>query len=227
MKRMWIIPLFLVTAIMGFAQTTHYDVALTADSTGVVITGFTGSATTVNVPANLEGLPVKAIGKGAFGNKNIRIITIPRGVTVIESEAFAGTRTLATVNLPDTLQKIGDRAFSSTGLTSVKIPENCINIGEGAFENCRTIRAVQFPNDLLVIPAAMFLGCDAITKVDFPIALREMKSRAFADCKMLAVLNFPPLVTSVVFASDVFIGCPKINMGAQVTLKKLGYEGSF
>ena len=227
MKRMLFVSVLLAVSILGFAQTAHFDVALTADSTGVVITGFSGTATTVTVPGNLEGLPVKAIGKGAFSGKSIRSITIPRGITVIESEAFAGTRTLATVNLPDTLQKIGDRAFSSTGLTSVKIPENCLAIGEGAFENCRTLRAVQLPDDLQVIPASMFLGCEAILKIDFPVSIREIKSKAFADCKVLAALNFPPSVTAITFASDVFIGCPKINLGTQVALKKMGYEGGF
>jgi hypothetical protein len=215
-------------AITAFSQTTNYSVALTADNTGVVITGFSGTANTITIPDRLEGLPVKVIGKGAFSNQsNLKAVTIPRSITIIEDEAFKGTRTLTNITFPDTLQKIGAYALDSTSLASVNIPNSCIDIGEGAFNNCQRLITVNLPGDLQVINANVFMGCQAINTINFPANIKKIDSKAFADCRVLATLNFPSSISKVEFASDVFVGCPRINLGNQAALKNLGYAGSF
>jgi hypothetical protein len=51
-----------------FAQTENdFEVTLTADSEGVVITKYTGrAAATVTIPATIQDMPVREIGAYAF-----------------------------------------------------------------------------------------------------------------------------------------------------------------
>ena len=229
MKKSFILLFVLLMTGTIFAQSgASFSVALNDDSTGVVITAYNGSGAEVAIPLSLEGLPVKGIGKDAFRNKTtITKLVIPRGVTEIGSGAFQGCRNMATVTLPDTLKKIGSRAFDSCGLSTVSIPAGCTDIGEGAFANCTSLKTMVLPRDLASIPPNMFLGCEALNPVTMPAAIKSIGSKAFADCKALATFNVPASVELIEFADDVFSGCGKLNLGAQVALKKLGYNGSF
>lgn len=228
-KKLLFSVLFLALAVLSFAQSAgNYSVALNDDSTGVVITAYNGSGSEVAIPLSLEGLPVKAIGKEAFRNKTtITKLIIPRGVTEIGDGAFQGCRNMVSVTLPDTLKKIGARAFDSSGLTTVSIPAGCTDLGEGIFANCTGLKTMVLPRDIANIPANMFLGCEALNPVTIPGTIKSIGSKAFADCKALATFNVPASVELIEFASDVFNGCSKLNLGAQVALKKLGYNGTF
>ena len=228
-KKLYFIVFIFVISFSAFAQSGgNYSVALNDDSTGVVITAYNGTASEVAIPVTLEGLPVKVIGKEAFRNKTtITKLVIPRGVVEIGEGAFSGCRNIATVTLPDTLKKIGAHAFDSCSLTTVSIPTGCTDLGEGVFTNCTSLKTMVLPRDLAHIPANMFLGCEALNPVTMPATIKSIGSKAFADCKALATFNVPAAVELIEFAGDVFEGCPKLNLGTQVALKKLGYNGNF
>ena len=219
----------LILAIGAYAQSSGvFTVALNDDSTGVVITGYNGNAAQLGIPSSLEGMPVKGIGSGAFkGKTTITSLVIPKGVTEIGKEAFQGCRNMEKVTLPDTLQKIGSRAFDSTGLTTVSIPTGCTDIGEGTFSNCTRLKTMVLPKDLARIPANMFSNCEALNPVTLPDTVKAIGSKAFAGCIAITTFNVPASTELIDFAADVFQGCTKINLGTQVALKKLGYNGSF
>lgn len=59
---------------------------------------------------------------------------LPSSLQIIEDEAFAGTA-LTQVDLPDTLQSIGERAFADIPtLRTIVIPGKTTQIAKGAFE---------------------------------------------------------------------------------------------
>ena len=66
----------------------------------------------VVVPSKLGGLPVAAIGEGAFGwHSDITEVTIPHGVRSIVTRAFAGCSMLMAVTIPASVTNIGQDAF--------------------------------------------------------------------------------------------------------------------
>jgi hypothetical protein len=77
----------------------------------VVITGYNGTSKQIHIPDQIDGLPVMAIGEGAFR-----------------------ARGLESVTFPSTLVSIGDYAFYGNNLSSISIPLTVINIGVGAFD---------------------------------------------------------------------------------------------
>lgn len=72
----------------------------------------------------------------------IRRAVIAEGVTSIGSASFQYCRALQQVQLPDSLQAIGDCAFQDTALTEICIPKNVEVIGDSAFADCANLVSV-------------------------------------------------------------------------------------
>ncbi len=77
------------------------------------ITGYTGSHTTVHVPAELEGYTVAAIDDSAFQNSSIKAVVLPATVTTVGWFAFSGCFELELVTLPASVTKINYGAFDN------------------------------------------------------------------------------------------------------------------
>jgi hypothetical protein len=91
---------------------------------GIFITRYTGSATLVEIPAQINGRPVVYIWPGAFNNRwRLTSVTIPNSVTVIGMLAFRGCSGLTSVTISSSVRYIHAEAFlGCSGLTSVTIP---------------------------------------------------------------------------------------------------------
>ncbi len=86
-------------------------------------------------------------------------ITIPDGITSIDSSAFAERRSITSVTLPDSVTSIGDSAFSDCrSLTSIIIPDGVITIGERAFYYCNLLTSVIIPDSIRSIGDNAFSG---------------------------------------------------------------------
>jgi len=118
------------------ASISDFVYILQADGTAV-ITGYTGDSGIINVPSQIDGHTVTAIGKDAFRewmNRRISQVTIPNTVKRIEDRAFYYCSKLETVTLSEGLEYIGDHAFSLTNLKELKIPDSVTHIGKRVCE---------------------------------------------------------------------------------------------
>lgn len=76
---------------------------------------------------------VNAIGDGAFKNKKLTSIVIPRSVQSIGHYAFCGCKKLTSIEIPPSVNTIGDYAFKDCrNLTAIEIPPSIKRIGKGA-----------------------------------------------------------------------------------------------
>ena len=72
-------------------------------------------------------------------------VTIPRGVTSIETSTFEDCTALTSVTIPDCVTSIGSSAFfECSSLTSVTIPESVTSIGFSAFGSCDKLKDVYY-----------------------------------------------------------------------------------
>lgn len=115
---------------------------------GVSITKYTGSDTEVVIPSTIDGKDVKTIGRAAFaGSKTLVSVVIPDGVTEIGSYAFSACSKLNSVTMPDSLAEIGGYAFNEcTNLVGIGIPSSVTTIGYYAFYDCSRLRNVELPS---------------------------------------------------------------------------------
>ncbi|WP_105567558.1 CapA family protein [Microbacterium halophytorum] len=113
----------------------------------------------------------------ALGADGAKLVSVDRDLTKLEIPA-------AVEGLPVTTIGKGALAGSSS-LTSVLVPETVTLIGSEAFANCTSLREIELPSDLQVINAETFAGCTTLERVFLPYDLQRIASRAFADCSSL------------------------------------------
>jgi len=100
----------------------------------------------VNIPSEIGGVGVVAMGGYAFSSNQLTSVTIPNSVTSIGGGAFQGNQ-LTSVTIPNSVTSIGGGAFSSNQLTSVTIPNSVTSIGGGAF-HFNQLGSVSLPSHL-------------------------------------------------------------------------------
>ena len=188
-----------------------YQYKLREDGTAE-ITYYTGSDAEVTVPEKLGGravtvvgdyaffrngtvvsvkLPdtVKEIGRSAF-SCSVETVDIPESIETIGERAFAYCAKLSAVTLPDGLKAIGNAAFLYSGLTEAVIPDSVESIGSSAFEGCQDLSSLKLPQGLTEIQPWTFEGT-ALTSVEIPESVTSIGGFAFGYCNELADVKLP------------------------------------
>lgn len=79
---------------------------------GAAVTGYAGREDIISVPAELGGLPVRAVRAGAFAGARCGAVILPDTVRVVENGAFDGCA-LSELTLFDSVRTISDYSFSN------------------------------------------------------------------------------------------------------------------
>ena len=116
---------------------------------------------------------VKSIGNFAFYKTALTSVTLPEGLETIGDAAFAYTLLSGDLNLPKSLNKLGQNAFCSTNISEVNLNEGMILRG-CAFDNCDSLIEVTIPSNIDFYqtytsnagrPNCGFAHCDSLEKV--------------------------------------------------------------
>lgn len=98
---------------------------------------------------------------------------VAAGCRAIAKKGFSNFECLQQVGLPDSLESIGDYAFSRTGIASFCAPKGLRAIGERAFFACASLAHVVLDADIEVIGAHAFSDT-AIDKLRLPATVVEL-----------------------------------------------------
>ena len=183
------------------------DLTYTVSNGEVTITDCSTSATSVTIPAEIDGYSVSVIGDDSFYNcTELTSIEIPDSVTIIGTGVFEDCISLINVEIPDSVTTIGNCAFREcTGLTSIKIPESVTSISSGAFYMCSGLTSVEIPDGITTINSGAFASCDGLTSIEIPDSIKTIGEAAFYDCNELTEVIIGGNVTS--WGADVFDYC--------------------
>ena len=118
---------------------------------------------------------------------------VPATCLAIEAKAFAYNSMLESIELPDGLEEIGDRAFAATRLSTVAIPATVRTIGTEAFARNPSLRSVELAEGLLEIGEGAFKGCDALERLAVPASVRYLGNDFFRLASMKAASDVPPV----------------------------------
>ena len=145
---------------------------------------------------------------------NVKTVTFADGTKKIPDYALSHTwsmlgNSITEVNLPDSLQSVGDYAFY--GCSSVKVfdlPDSITTIGNYAFAGCSGAKTIDLPEELLHIGRYAFQGCTGVDFAIIPDKVRDIGDYAFQDCTALDSVKLNEGL--LILGSGVFYNCPKL-----------------
>lgn len=148
--------------------------------------------------------------------------------------------------IPSYVTEIAYRAFSSTKIKKVIIPDSVCEIGEYAFASCDSLKSVKLPKNCTRIVSGMFNGCKNLINIDGIENVTEIGDRGLYDCvKLLArfkvpasvkqlgnsslsasrsVIEFQSLVPPRIVNPDNKNGAPTFDPGAIIYVPDIAYK---
>ena len=191
-------------------------------SLGYVLTGYTGTETDVTVPALCSGLPVVAIGEGAFAGSAVTSLTLPDSIVSIGEGAFAGCTSLTGIAGGKYVSEIALGAFDGcTALEYVTEDGACyLNETCGVLIGV-TAEAGTTQNDLLTftvparttaLAAGAFEGNTALEAVRFAdgCSVTVLPASVFAGCTALTSVDCTAIPLTQV-GESAFAGCTALT----------------
>ncbi len=180
----------------------------------------------VTVPSALDGYPVVSVGGGTlstgvvYDSKTaVTAVTLPAGVTKIESYAFRGCAVLAAVNIPGGVTSIGNNAFENcTALAEVTIPDSVTTIGSSAFNSCDALITFTIPDSVTSIGTHAFAFCSGLQSITISTGVTQISANAFTTCGALTSITIPDSVTKIEnYAFHLCGSLPSITIPNSVT----------
>ena len=207
------VPLTGLTAFAAEVTSGDFAYAVLSEAEKTCeITDYTGSATEIVIPSELDGYTVTSIGNYAFSSCNsLTSITIPDSVTSIRDSAFYSCDLLTSITVGN-----GNLNYSSengvlfnkdkTELiqypagktdTAYTIPSSVTRIGDYAFSSCNSLTSITIPDSVTSIGDSAFYSCDSLTSIVIPDSVTSMGDSAFSDCDALTSVIIPKSVTTI------------------------------
>lgn len=182
-------------------------------STTVAITNYVSmdGETEIDVPAQINGYTVTAIGEGAFSSNNsVKRIHLPDTITSIGKKAFNDDKALESVNIPEGVTSIGSSAFAwCASLTSLTIPASVTEIGVGNSFYCSNLSTITVDpaNTVYRSIDGVVFSKDGRTLVMFPpgrsgtyqvpSGVTTIATYAFCSAYSLSGLTFPDSLRTI------------------------------
>ncbi len=201
----------------------------------IAITGCDDTVMSANIPAAINGVPVKVLATNSFKNKRITSITLAEGIAEIGESAFSGAM-LSTLTLPSTVTKISyNSGYKMPNLRELtilakditwgtssrwdsffaeckqltKVTINSTIVGDVAFQNCTSLYDVTFSENLISIDQGAFEGCSALKRLSLPNSIETIGGSAFTGCTNLTYLSLGKNLVWI--GSEAFKDCVSLD----------------
>ncbi|AMN31275.1 leucine-rich repeat domain-containing protein [Clostridium perfringens] len=180
----------------------------------VMITGYHGNKTDIEIPSYINGKEVTVIAPMAFVPKSpdsfmtkpsmgkLTSVKLPNTLKFIGDNAFAFNQ-LTEITIPDSVTEIGGNSFFKNKLSSIKLGCNVKKIGKFSF-NENQLESVIIPDSVVEIGSSAFQK-NKLTSIKLGSNLKDIEDFAFAYNKLETVI-VPDNVTSLGYC--VFLNNP-------------------
>ncbi len=233
MKKLKLIPMMLVLfALLGLVPGTALaDTTEDGDwtyynyGTYIYLTKYQGEGGAVEIPAEIDGLPVTKLNyKFIFSSSGSTVtsITIPASITDFTNRLFTFCTSLTEiiVDSENTIFMSQDGVlFDKAGTTLVSFPQGrsgiyeissgVTTLGEDAFYQCIGLTGITLPDGLEVMGESAFQYCSGLTSITIPYGVTLLDEYTFSDCTNLREVNLPNSLTTI--NNRAFQNCEKLT----------------
>ena len=169
------------SSLLNFNITTESDFV----SYGDLAFGFCSSLKLVNFPATIESICNRCFYCCSSLPQNL-ILTDYTSLRIIGNESFYGCESIiGEVAFPNSLEIIGDRAFSSLHISgSIHIPDNVVSIGTQSFFGCQELTgSIYIGDNCKHIGKSAFSSCNNLCgSLYIGKNIRNISAYAFYGC---------------------------------------------
>lgn len=164
------------------------------DMSAVVIKGYTCAAAE-SYFGQRGSFAADAIPAYSFFGSKLKTIKLPASLKAIGEAAFAGCKSLGGVEIPSSVETVGNSAFYSSAITAVEVTAK--QIGDKAFAGCGMLSSVKIGNQVEEVGNSAFAACPKLVTVEIAneSQLSGIGDEAFANT---AITSFD------------FARCPKL-----------------
>ena len=169
----------------------------------VTITNYPNNATgQVEIPAEIQGLPVVGIARYAFSDcSGLTSVTIPEGVTDIPAYAFDGCTSLAEFDVDPQNSNYASEdgvLFNRSRTELIRCPEG----KSGSYAIPDSVSRIDHTEWVPFLPpgshgsayligvGSAFSGCKSLTRITVPESISELHQQTFEGCTALNSLIF-------------------------------------
>ena len=218
------VPLMAVNSFATeFFTSGDYQYTVLDDGTAK-ITCYTGSATELSIPSEIDGYSVASIGGYVFsGCSSLISVTIPDSVTSIGEKAFYWCTSLESVKIGNGVTEIHSQDFDScTSLKDITIGSSVKSIDLITFFNSELLANINVveenanyssENGILFNKDKTEIVCYPAGKTDaeyvIPDSVTSIGGYAFYDCTSLTNITIPNSVTSIGYSA--FYDCTSLT----------------
>lgn len=162
------------------------------------------------VTCNKTTYKVTSIGEEAFEFSDLTSVNLPNSITRIGKEAFYGCRNLTSIVIPNCVSIIGPYAFDECeALASITIPSGLTIIESGVFGGCKALSSITIPENVNSIGGEAFMECEALSSIAIPNSVTMIGNNAFNNCCNLTSITIPNSVSRI--EPGVFGGCKALS----------------
>lgn len=167
---------------------------------------------------------VTTIEECAFRNcTQLTKVILAKNLESIPVEAFSSCTSLADVTWPQNLKAISYYAFYEAPIATLQLPETVTSIGDKAFSNNKAITRFVFPKHVGKV-LSTFSGCTNLTEVVLPEDATEIYKEAFRGTGIKQII-IPEGYTTIM--GEAFKNCPQLEtivLPSTLTTFKGGYH---
>ena len=169
-------------------------------------------------------------------------VIVPEKVNnkVVLDVDFSDCENLISVILPNSLTKIGNKAFfNCKNLVSIVIPDSVTVIDSYAFENCFELKRIEISNPYVVMGPWVFYRCIKLQYINIPKYTKKIGALCFCYCYNLCDVIIPESVLEIGVMSFCYcLGLKRITIPSSVltirdyafsecfNLKDISYDGT-
>jgi len=147
--------------------------------------------TTYEIPASVTSI----LGYAFYACDSLESVTFEENsqLASIANSAFAGSWSLKSIEIPDSVTSIGEGAFSGSGIESITFEENSqlTKIGDMVFMDCHSLSSIQIPEGVTKIGEYTFMYCTSLESIQIPASVTNIDGEAFAGCNSFTIYGYP------------------------------------